>query len=164
VYPESPQKFFYKGLKVPAQVSFITDPQGRATGLTVHQHGMEFYAKRIEETEAKTLQEGFAKRLKEPTPMSGSEAALRRQIEGFQQGQPPYHEMTEALASAMRSAQARIQGRLTFMGPLQAISFRGVGFTGRDVYEAKFENGMAICRIYMAEDGKVSGLLFQWGP
>ena len=75
VYPESPQKFFYKGLKVPAQVSFVTGPQGPATGLIVHQYGMEYHARRIEEAEAKALQEGFAKRLREPTPMSGSEVA-----------------------------------------------------------------------------------------
>jgi len=29
---------------------------------------------------------------------------------------------------------------------------------------AKFENGMAICRIYMAEDGKIQAMLFQWTP
>jgi beta-lactamase regulating signal transducer with metallopeptidase domain len=164
LYPESPRKFFYKGIKVPAQISFLADRQGRATGLILHQSGMERFAKRIEEAEAKALQEAFAKRLREPTPQPGSEAALRRQIEAFQQGQPAYHEMTEAMAATKRPFTARIQWRLAFLGPLQSISFRGVGISGRDVYEAKFENGMAICRIHMAEDGRVSGLLFQWGP
>jgi beta-lactamase regulating signal transducer with metallopeptidase domain len=164
IYPESTHKFFYKGIKPPAQISFLTDPQGRATGLTLHQRGVERFAKRIEEAEAKALQEGFAKRRKEPTPMPGSEAALRRQILAFAQGQPAYHEMSEALASATRPQLARIQRGLSVLGALQSLSFRGVGLNGLDVYEAKFENGMAICRIYMAEDGKISGLLFQWGP
>jgi beta-lactamase regulating signal transducer with metallopeptidase domain len=164
IHPESTHKFFYKKLKVPAQISFTTDPQGRATGLILHQRGVEMVAKRIEEAEARVLQEAFAKRRKEPTPMPGSEAALRRQILAFEQGQPAYHEMSDALASVTRPQLPRIQRRLAVLGPLQSLSYLGVGLNGLDVYEAKFENGMAICRVYMAEDGKISGLLFQWGP
>jgi beta-lactamase regulating signal transducer with metallopeptidase domain len=164
VYPESTHKFFYKTIKVPAQISFATDPQGRATGLTLHQYGMDRLAKRVEEAEARVLQEAFAKRLKEPTPLPGTEAALRRHIQAFQEGQPAYHEMSEALASTTRAQLPTIRRHLAFMGALQSISFRGVGLSGRDVYEAKFENGMAICRIYMMDDGKIAGLLIQWGP
>jgi hypothetical protein len=72
--------------------------------------------------------------------------------------------MSEGLASATRPQLVIIQRRLAKLGALQSISFRGVSLGGRDVYEAKFENGLAICRIYMAQDGKVQGLLFQWGP
>jgi hypothetical protein len=164
LFPESTHKFFYKGIKIPAQISFATDPQGRATGLTLHQNGMDRFAKRIDEADARSVQEGFARRLKEPTPLPGTEAALRRHIQAFQEGQPAYHEMSEALASTTRLQLPTIRRHLAFMGPLQSLSFRGVGLSGRDVYEAKFENGMAICRIYMADDGKVAGLLIQWGP
>jgi Domain of unknown function (DUF3471) len=165
LFPESAQKFFYKGTRVPAQISFATDAQGgRATALTLHQAGEERLAKRIEEADAKAVEEAFARRRKDLTPQAGSEAALRRQIEAFQQGQPAYHEMSDALASVTRPQLVRIQRRLATLGALQSISFRGVSLGGRDVYEAKFENGVAICRIYMAEDGKVRWLLFQWGP
>jgi beta-lactamase regulating signal transducer with metallopeptidase domain len=163
IYPESAQKFFYKGLRRnPAQISFVADQQGRATGLTLHQSGMDRFAKRIDEAEAKAVQEVFAKRLKEPVPMSGSEAALRRQIVAFQQGQPAYHEMSDALAVGTRPQVPGIQKRFAVLGPLRSISFRGVGLDGLDIYEAKFENGMAVCRIYMSDDGKVSGLWLQW--
>jgi hypothetical protein len=162
IYPESTHKFFYKRANVPAQISFVADAQGRATGLTLHQHGAEMFAKRIAEAEAKALQEAFARRIKEPAPMAGSEAALRRQIEAFQQGQPAYHEMSDALATGTRPQLPRIQKRFAELGPLRSISFRGVALDGLDIYEAKFENGMTICRIYMADDGKVSGLLLQW--
>src|SRR5262245_26252406 len=164
IFPESTHKFFYRGIKVPAQISFTTDVQGRATGLTLHQYGVDRFAKRIEEAEAKVVKEAFAKRLKEPTPMPGTEAALRRHIEAFQLGQPAYHEMSDALASATRAQLPAIQRQLAFAGGLPSLSFRGRGLSGRDVYEAKFENGMAICRIYIAGDGKVAGLLIQWGP
>jgi len=164
LYPESAQKFFYKGIRVPAQVSFATDAQGRATALTLHQAGEDRLAKRIEEADAKAVEEVFVKRRQEPVPQSGSEAALRRQIEAFQQGQPAYQEMSEGLASVTRPQLVTIQKRLATLGALQSISFRGVSLGGRDVYEAKFENGMAICRIYMAEDGKIQAMLFQWTP
>lgn len=164
LFPESAQKFFYRGIRIPAQISFITDAQGRATALMLHQSGEERLAKRIEEADAKAVEESFARRRKEPTPQSGSEAALRRQIEAFQQGRPAYHEMSDALASVTRPQLVRIQKQLAKLGALQSISFRGVSLGGRDVYEAKFENGVATCRIYMAEDGKVRWLLFQWEP
>ena len=49
-------------------------------------------------------------------------------------------------------------------GQLQSISFRGVGTSGWDVYEAKFANSLSIWRIFMTPDGKISGLLIQAGP
>lgn len=45
IYAESDRKFFYK--VVDAQITFQTDEQGRATGLTLHQNG-DHAAKRIE--------------------------------------------------------------------------------------------------------------------
>jgi beta-lactamase regulating signal transducer with metallopeptidase domain len=164
LYAESTTKFFYKEIRVPAQISFVPDAQGRAKGLILHQSGVERFAKRIDEAEAKTLQEAFAMRVKEPRPQPGSEAALRRQIAAFQQGEPAYREMSEPLASETRPQLPRIQRRFAALGPLQSISYRGVGLSGHDVYEAKFENGMAVCRIYMTQDGKIWALLFQWGP
>jgi beta-lactamase regulating signal transducer with metallopeptidase domain len=166
VYPESAHKFFYKRVprRAPAQISFVTDAEGRATELILHQHGLEKHARRVGEAIAKDAQQSFVKRVKEATPLPGSEAAVKRQIEALQQGKPAYHEMTENLAEATRRQIVRIERRLAALGPLRSISFRGVGAQGFDIYEAKFENGMTICRIYLADDGKVSGLLFQWGP
>lgn len=162
VYPESPQKFFYR--RVPAQISFTTDTQGRATGLVLHQNGLEVSAKRVDQAQAKKIEESFAKRLKDAAPLPGSEAALRRQIEAFIQGQPAYGEMTEELAVITRPQVPTIRHQFALLGPLQSISFRGVGLQGWDIYEAKFANGISISRIAMRTDGKISGLLFQWGP
>jgi hypothetical protein len=58
----------------------------------------------------------------------------------------------------------RINRRYALYGALQSLSFLGVGMQGWDVYEAKFANGMAICRILLTPDGKISGLRFEWGP
>lgn len=162
VYPESSQKFFYK--TVAAQISFVTDPQGRATGLILHQDGLERPAPRIDQAAAQKLQDSFAKRLKGEAPLPGSEAALRGQIEAFEQGHPNFDAMTDALATVTRPQVPKIQRQFALLGPLQSVSFRGVGFSGWDIYEAKFANGISICRILLTPDAKITGLRFEWGP
>jgi hypothetical protein len=46
IFPESDRDYFLKG--VDAQITFETDSQGRATGLVLHQNGMNQTAKRIQ--------------------------------------------------------------------------------------------------------------------
>lgn len=162
VYPETPQKFFFR--RLPVQISFIADAQGRATGLVLHRNGLERTGKRVDQAAAQKAEESFARRVKEAAPQPGSESALRRQIDAFAQGQPAYDDMTDELAALTRPQSDRIQRRLARLGPLQSISFRGVGLQGWDVYEAKFANGVSTCRIVISGNGKISGLLFQWGP
>lgn len=162
VFPESTAKFFYKAF--PAQISFITDSQGRATALVYHRNGLERPAQRIDHAQAQAVEASLANKIKDGTPMAGSEAALRRQIEAFQHGLPNYGEMTEDLAAVTRPQLPSIQRQFGLLGPLRSISFRGVGAEGWDIYEAKFANGLSICRIHLRADGKISGLLFQWGP
>jgi beta-lactamase regulating signal transducer with metallopeptidase domain len=162
VFPESTTKFFYKAVR--AQLSFTSDAQGRATGLVLHQNGFERPAPRIDEAKARDVEASLAKKIRDGAPAATSEAALRRQIEAFEQGQPNLGEMTDELAAATRPQIVTIQRRFAALGPLQSLTFRGVGDQGWDVYEAKFANGISICRIFLAADGKVSGLLFQWGP
>jgi beta-lactamase regulating signal transducer with metallopeptidase domain len=164
VYPESTRKFFYK--VVPAQISFITDAQGQATELVLHQDGFERPAKRIDQSEAQRAADILAEKIREGTPTPGSEAALRHQIEAMirGQGKPDYGEMTEELAAVSRPQVPNLWATLEALGPLESITFRGVGLQGWDIYEVKFANGTSIWRIMLSEDGKVSGLLFQAGP
>ncbi len=46
VFAESDHDYFYK--VVDAQITFVTDAAGRATGLTLHQNGMDMPGKRVE--------------------------------------------------------------------------------------------------------------------
>jgi hypothetical protein len=165
LFVEGPQRFVRLSSKKDTNSSygFDTDPQGRATGLILDYRGRKIPGKRIEEAQAKTLLELIAKRLKEPTPLPGAEAALRRQIEAFHKGQPAYHEMTAGRAAMTRHELAHIQRWLASVGPLRSVALKA-GYGGWDVYEVKFENGMATCKIQLSEDGKVSFLLFEWEP
>jgi len=162
VYPESATKFFYK--VVAAQLSFATDAQGRATELTLHQNGAERHAKRIDKAEMQRMQDQLAERIKSAKPMPGSEEALRRFIETLSQGEPDYSVMTDQLAKVTREQLPDIQRGLTTLGPMQSISFRGVGMSGWDIFELKFTNGTVITRINMGPDGKIAGSLIQPGP
>jgi beta-lactamase regulating signal transducer with metallopeptidase domain len=126
VYPESPQKFFYTAM--PAQISFITDPQGRATGLVLHQNGLENPAMRVDQAQAQSIENSFTTRRKDDTPLPGTEVALRRQIEAFQQDKPDLDAMTDGLAEIYRPQVSKIERSLALLGPLQTVSFRGVGF------------------------------------
>jgi serine-type D-Ala-D-Ala carboxypeptidase/endopeptidase len=46
IFPESEKGFFLK--VVDAQITFVTDDKGRATGMILHQHGVDHRAERIE--------------------------------------------------------------------------------------------------------------------
>lgn len=162
LYPESSTKFFAK--VVHAQISFVLDPQGRATALILHQGGQEQSAKRIDKTEADRVTEQLAKRIKDRIAQPGSEAALRHTIVSLQAAQPNYDEMMPALAGLTRQHLPNLKRSLEELGQLQSISFRGVGSSGWDVYEVRFANGLSIWRIFLAPEGKISGLLLQTGP
>jgi hypothetical protein len=162
IYPESAKKFFYK--KAATQISFVTDADGRATALVLHQSGLERTAPRIDEAEAQKLHDELAKRLQDKTPLPGSEAALRHQIGAFAQGDPDLAAMSADLAAVTRPQLPKIEREFALAGPLQSLSFLGVSTSGLDIYEAKFARGVMISRIILAPDGKISGLLFQWGP
>ena len=89
VYPESAQKFFAK--VVHAQISFVTDPQGRATELILHQAGREQSAKRIDKTEAQNLEDQLCK-----------EGERRNALTGQRGGASSHHCITGARAAKLR--------------------------------------------------------------
>ncbi len=164
VFPESATKFFYKALH--AQISFINDDQGHATALILHQNGHERRSPRatlqVAEDAAKTL----VRRIKEKVAVAGSEAALQRQIEAVckNDGEPDYSEMTSELAEISRPQVPAIKAQFDALGMLRSLAFLGVGQQGWDIYRVEFENSTEIFRIYINENGKVAGLLFQGGP
>ena len=45
IFPESEKKFFVRVMD--AQITFETDNEGRATGMILHQNGMDHEAKRV---------------------------------------------------------------------------------------------------------------------
>ena len=98
----------------------------------------------------------LAARIQSKTPVPGSEAALRRLIDGIHEGTPNYDEMSPGLAELCRRQLPTLQMTARFLGPIQSIEFQGVGSQGWDVYEVRRENGVVKWRIALT-DGVIAG-------
>jgi beta-lactamase regulating signal transducer with metallopeptidase domain len=92
------------------------------------------------------------------TPRRGSEEALHRYIDALGRGAPQYAEMTEEAAAHTRQQLVLDQAILAALGPLRAMSFRGVSAYDNDIYMAQFANGAAEWRIRLLEDGRIAGI------
>jgi beta-lactamase regulating signal transducer with metallopeptidase domain len=85
-------------------------------------------------------------------PLAASEAVLRQYIEGLSRGQPDYDHMTPEVAAYTHQQLPLNQAILSRLGALQAMSFRGVSYSGNDIYMAHFANGTAEWRIGLVKD------------
>lgn len=159
IFPQSETMFFAK--VVDAQIEFTKpDAQGIPGQLILHQNGRDQPANRQSEAEYKELADAAAaaqKRFKDQTAAPGSEAAVRRLIEELRNGQPNYDLMSANLATATRQQLPMLQAGVKQLGAVQAVTFKGVGPGGADIYQIKFENGSWEYRISMASNGKVAG-------
>lgn len=162
VYPEGPGKFFLK--VVDAQLTFDRDAKGNVTQVVLHQNGREQAAKKLDEAGLKKADEAaaaLAKRLKDQTPVPGSDVALRRTFEDLRAGQPKYETMSPAFADLTRQQLPQLKSTFTQMGAVQSVTFKAVGPAGPDIYEVKFEHGSMECRIWLTPEGKVTGMNFR---
>jgi hypothetical protein len=157
IFPESETVFFLK--VVDAQLEFPKDDgSGKASGLTLHQNGREITAKRLDDAAEKRIQDAaadFAKRLKNQTPAAGSEAAVRKMIDGFRAGKPDI-EMYSA-DTPIRQQLSRLQSDVAQFGAIQSVAFKGVGPGGADIFLVKAEKGEWEYRVWLTPDGKVEG-------
>jgi hypothetical protein len=149
LFPEAERKFFLKAVDV--QVSVQIDSQGKATQLSHHQNGIDLPAVRMDDAE---LAEA-ARRYKDQKQAPGSEAVLRRLIEEWRIGQPDYSRMSPLVADVIRNELSDTKSAIGSLGSLQSLTYKGVDTTGLDIYNAKFENGLAEFRIGLMPDGKI---------
>ena len=96
------------------------------------------------------------------TASPGTEAALRRQIEGLQKSQPDYAELSDGLANVTRQQAPTLEQTMARLGALKSITFSGVGPAGGDLYQVAFEHGQTEWQIApLTPDGKIDGLGFR---
>lgn len=157
IFPSSETMFFTK--VVDAELEFSKDGgQSKASQMILHQNGRDMTAKRLDDDEAKKVEQAAAaaaKRFKDQTAAPGSEAALRKMIEDMRLGKPDYDKMSAGLAAATRQQLPQLQSTITQLGALQSLTFKGVGPAGPDIYQAKFDKGSLEYRIWLAADGKI---------
>jgi hypothetical protein len=155
-------EFFAKTVKVTQR--FVVDDQGYVTSTTVHQNGKEQTLPRIPTAEGERIEATVAAKVKSQIATSGTDAALRRNIEGLQSGNPIYSEMSPDLQEATRKQLPDLKESLNRMGPVESVQFVGVGNQGWDIYQVTHESGPTIWRIHLAQNGIIDGLLVQSGP
>ncbi|MGL4491067.1 MAG: hypothetical protein ACRCU5_16630, partial [Rhizobiaceae bacterium] len=162
LYPEARDKFFAK--QMPLQFTFERNASDAITGLVLHQSGLEIPAKRISDSEANTSINALAKRISEKSAFPSSEATVRKLIADAQNGVMDETLMTAELALVVQSQVETVEREMHKIGALQSITFKGVARDGWDVYLASFEKGEQVWRLYLQDNGKVSGLFFSPTP
>ena len=162
IYARSRTEFFYK--VVNAQLTFIPDAAGRATSVTLHQNGQTLSLPRIDAAAAQQISDRLTARVKAQTQSPGTEAALRRLIDGVMTGKPDYDAMTPALAAVVRKQMPAMQPGMASLGPVRSIKFLGVSSQGLDSYNVMHERGALHWMIGLDAQGKIAGALVTPGP
>jgi len=161
-YAESHTEFFAKAVN--AQISFIPGTNGQAISLTLHQGGGNIPMARIDGAAAQAIADKTAERVKSQSASPGTEAALRRLIDGIISGKPNYDEMLSGLAEATRHQLPTLQSGLAELGAVESVRFLGVGAQGDDVYSVRHETGASHWRISLDPGGKISTAWVTPGP
>jgi Glyoxalase superfamily protein/Domain of unknown function (DUF3471) len=162
IYPYSPTEFFSDA--VDARVTFAPDDGKTATSLILHQHGTDFPMPRIDAATARQISSRTEEKVKSQSASPGTEAALRRLIDGLISGKPNYDEMSPLLAEATRQQLPNLQSGLAELRTVQSLIFLGVGAQGEDVYSVRHENGASHWRIALDSDGTISTAWVTQGP
>jgi DNA-binding transcriptional MerR regulator len=144
------------------QYTFLRDPQGVVSGVLVRVQGVEFTSPRIDATTAEQLKAKLSERIQSQKPLQGSEAALRRLVEGIEAGNPPYGEMISQLEQIVRKQLPGLQLVASYLGTIQSLEFRGVGTEGWDQYDVHGELGSSRWRILLSADGKIASASYDW--
>jgi hypothetical protein len=160
-FPESPTEFF--ATVVAAQISFVSNTEGRVTEMVIHQNGFLRPWLRISKSAYDAFETDLQQRIKGNEPSSGTEAAVRRQIEEAERtGHALYAEMDAPLAAAARKQQKQMEARFKMRGALQSIRFSRVLPNGDDVYLVTFAHTQAEVIITpLLANGKIAGMLIR---
>jgi hypothetical protein len=94
-------------------------------------------------------------------PSPGLSEALRRNSEALLHGTPDYGLMTPRMQRSTRQSLRALLGYARQLGPVHAITFRGIDSRGWDIYDVSYQNGTATYTAVPLVDGKLDELT--WG-
>jgi beta-lactamase regulating signal transducer with metallopeptidase domain len=163
-FPESPTEFF--ATIVAAQMSFVVGPDGRVTGMVIHQSGLLLSFPRVSKAEFDAGGAELARRVKDNTPSPGTRDMVLSYIEALEQGrQQNYDTMTPELAAAARQQSAQAAAAIRKEGAFESLEFSRVLPSGANMYIATFTRGQLMWVIMpLTKDGKVPGMVFRPFP
>jgi hypothetical protein len=90
------------------------------------------------------------------TPTPGSEAALRRMIDGVRAGKPNYDEMAPWFADLVKPTLYLYAPIYARWGAVQSVEFLRVDTYGEDVYEVRQEGGISAWTIFLDSNGLIA--------
>ena len=159
---QSPTEFFSD--TVDARITFIPGGAEGTTSLILHQGGIDYPMPRIDAATAQQITSRTEEKVKNQSASPGTEAALRRLIDGLIRGEPDYDEMSPLLAQATRQQLPNLQSGMSELRAVQSVTFLGVGAQGEDVYSVRHENGASHWRIALDAGGTISTAWVTPGP
>jgi DNA-binding transcriptional MerR regulator len=162
LHPTSETEFYPTNGAGYFQYTFLRDPQGVVSAVLMRVQGVEVTSPRVDATTAEQLMAKLSERIQSQKPLPGSEAALRRLVEGIQTGSPPYEEMSSQLGQVVRQQLPLLQPLAEYLGAFRSIEFRGVGSGGWDQYDVHRERGTSRWQILLSADHEIASASLDW--
>ncbi len=103
-------------------------------------------------------------RIRAQRPAANAEATLRHLLRQYADGTPDYSQMTARLAGEARPMAEAMHAKLTALGALLALRYKGTERDGSDAYDAEFAQGRGRIRLLFQEDGRISAASFDLEP
>lgn len=151
IFAESPTEFF--ATEFAAQLSFTTAADGRGSEMTLHELGVLHTAHRVSQTAYDAWLADLRRRISDDKPNPAADAALRRQLDAWEQKAKATSERTPM------APMAPMVRTIAGLGTLEGVRFVKVGPHGWEVYQASFANGELRCFMApLSAAGKVNGL------
>lgn len=132
-----------------------------------HENAFSLPARSVAPSVATAAQAQLQARIKQHTPSPGTEAVLRRMIDGWERGEPDYQDMGPVLAYANYLNRAKVHALMQKLGPFKSMVFETVSPDGLDVDDATFAHGrtrLYITPLAFSPNGKVAGGYFSALP
>jgi hypothetical protein len=149
---------YFDGMRVYA--GCIQDQLAAAGGDTAPASVKAAYVARSEAAvaEAQAIQQLYQERVAVAAASGkpGTEAALRKLVEGLASGTPDYDSMTAGMQRATRQQLGDLRRDTAALGPITSLEFTGADPRGLDIYQIRGENGSLEGRIGLDEEGKIS--------
>ena len=117
-------------------------------------------------TEAQAVQQLYQERVAVvgQAAKPGTEAALRKLVEGLASGMPDYDAMTDGMQRLTRQQLGNLRRDAAALGAITSLEFTGPDPRGFDIFQIRGESGSMEARIVLDEEGKISGALLRPAP
>ncbi len=137
--------------------TFVRDAQGQITGLIDHYETFSISMPRIDASAAQTIMANNDARLRSQTATPGSDAALRRFLDGLRVHNPNYDEMAPWLAELVKETTALNEPYVRW-GAVQSITFTRVDGFGGDEYLVRQVGGFSTWNIWLDSIGIIQDI------